>query len=278
LRSQPTPLEPGRFFGINRSERRVGGLILSDTHYRPAQRVPPHVHQRPYFGYLVGGGYWEESGRSAVSYRPLSVVFRRPREVQHGDISDRGARMFHIELPEAWMERVRELGVVPDEAVDHHGGPVLALARALYREFRQPDAASPIVIEGLALEMLGSLLRGRRPSDAGASWLGRAREILAARALEAPALGAVAAEVGVAPLRLARAFRRAYGESPGDFLRRERIRAACDRLARPGASLAAVAAELGFTDQSHFTRVFRKQVGTTPGAWRRENAPRRRRH
>ncbi|HTE54949.1 MAG TPA: AraC family transcriptional regulator [Kofleriaceae bacterium] len=274
--NEPTPLEPGRFFGVNRSERRVSGLILSEAHYRPELRVPPHVHQRAYFGFLVGGGYWEELGRRAITCAPLSVVFHPPREVRRGVISQGGARMFHAELPDTWMERVRELGVVPDEAFDHHRGPLVQLARSLYREFRHPDASSPIVIEGIALEMLGGLLRGRVASDRGAPWIGRARELLHARALDAPGLDEVAAELGVAPIRLARAFRRTYGESPGQYLRRERIRAACQRMAEPGVSLAAIAAELGFTDQSHFTRVFRKQVGTTPGAWRRDNVPPRR--
>jgi AraC family transcriptional regulator len=81
----------------------------------------------------------------------------------------------------------------------------------------------------------------------------------------------------VAPVRLARAFRRAYGESPGGYVRRERVRAACERLATGEVSLAALAAELGFSDQSPFTRVFRSQVGVTPGAWQRDNAPSRRR-
>jgi AraC family transcriptional regulator len=277
LRSEPTPLEPGRFFGVNRSERRVGGLILSDTQYRPELHVPPHLHQRAYFGFLIGGGYREQLGGRMVTCGPLSVVYHPPREVRYGFISERGARMFHVELPDSWMERVRELGAVPDDALDYHGGPVVALARALYREYRSPDATSPIMIEGLTLELLGSLLRGRAATDRGVAWIGRAREILHARARESPTLSEVAAELGVAPIRLARAFRRTYGESPGEFLRRERIRAACDRLARPGVSLAAVAAELGFTDQSHFTRVFRKQMGITPGAWRRENPPRGRR-
>jgi AraC family transcriptional regulator len=87
----------------------------------------------------------------------------------------------------------------------------------------------------------------------------------------------VAAELGVAPVRLARAFRRAYGESPGEYDRRQRIHKACERLAAGDTALATIAAELGFADQSHFTRVFRRQVGITPGVWRRENTPRRRR-
>src|SRR5262249_51001637 len=58
------PLEPGCFYGVNRTERHVRGLILSETEYNAKQRVPPHVHKRAYFALLLGGGYEEELGRS----------------------------------------------------------------------------------------------------------------------------------------------------------------------------------------------------------------------
>jgi AraC family transcriptional regulator len=268
--SQPIPLEPGRFYGANRTARRVQGLILSETHYTPALRIPPHVHERAYFGFLLGGGYWERLGRRVVTFAPLSLVFHPPREVRNGDISNGGARLFHVELPPTWTSRLDEHGGVPDDVLDHHGGPVVALAASLYREFRQPDAVSPLVIEGLVLEMLGAVLRSRHVTESVPGWLARAREILEddTRALS---LTEVAAEIGVAPVRLARAFRRAHGESPGDYVRRTRIRRGCELLTDPGASLAEVARSLGFVDQSHFTRVFRRLVGTTPGAWRREH-------
>jgi AraC family transcriptional regulator len=267
--SEPTPLEPGCFFGQNRTERRQGGLILSETHYRPAQTVPPHIHQRFYFGFLLGGAYYEQLGRRGADFGPLSVVFHPPREVRCGAISPLGARLFHVELPDAWLERTRELGTIPDEALEHHGGPLVARARALYREHREPDAASPLVIEGLVLEMLGELLRSGRARDDGAAWLRRAHELIMDRACEPLDLATLAAETGVAPVRLARAYRRRYRESPGETLRRERVRRACALLADPERSLASIAAELGFADQSHFTRVFRKLAGVTPGEWRR---------
>jgi AraC family transcriptional regulator len=269
MTAEPTPLEPGHFYGETRSERRVGHLILSETHYRPALRIPPHIHQRAYFGFLLAGGYWELLGRRAVTFEPLSVVFHPPREVRRGDISRGGARLFHAELPDPWIERLREFGGVPDAALDHHGGLLASHARTLYREFRRPDAASPLVIEGVVLEMLAALLRRQPPADSAPAWLGRAREVLDEAGTVVPTLAGVASQVGVAPVRLARAFRRTYGESAGDYVRRRRIRLACERLKDPRLSLADVAAEMGFADQSHFTRVFHKLIGVTPGAWRK---------
>src|ERR1043166_5631377 len=58
MHDAPTPLPPGRFFGVNCSERQVGGtsgLVLSETVYQPSQRIPRHAHERAYFAYLVGG-------------------------------------------------------------------------------------------------------------------------------------------------------------------------------------------------------------------------------
>ncbi len=71
------------------------------------------------------------------------------------------------------------------------------------------------------------------------------------------------------PARLARGFRRSYGESVGERLRRLRLDAARAALERPGSDLADVAQECGFADQSHLTRAFRKAFGVTPGAFRR---------
>lgn len=163
MRNDPTPLETGSFYGENRTERRVDGMILSETHYRPAQTVPAHIHQRAYFGFLLGGAYREQLGSRTVSFAPLTVVFHPAREVRCGAISDHGARLFHVELPDRWLERAREIGTIADAALEHHGGPLVARARTLYGEFRQPDAASPLVIEG------GGAGDARRPAPRGAA-------------------------------------------------------------------------------------------------------------
>jgi AraC family transcriptional regulator len=47
-----------------------------------------------------------------------------------------------------------------------------------------------------------------------------------------------------------------------------RVRAAAEELSRGSLSLAAIAAEQGFYDQSHFSRVFKQKVSMTPGTFR----------
>ena len=65
------------------------------------------------------------------------------------------------------------------------------------------------------------------------------------------------------------AFRRTLGVAPHKWLIEQRIAQSKEKLRDGGSSLSAVAAECGFSDQSHLTRVFRQTVGVSPGAWRR---------
>ncbi len=82
-------------------------------------------------------------------------------------------------------------------------------------------------------------------------------------------LGGLAREVGVHPVTLARAFRRTYGCSIGEYVRRLRIVGAARRLEASDQSLAEIAMAAGFADQSHFSNVFKRQTGLSPSAFRR---------
>ena len=75
--------------------------------------------------------------------------------------------------------------------------------------------------------------------------------------------------LGVSPYRLSRAFTGELGESLTRYRNRVRVGHALDRLEEGEASLAGLAADLGFADQAHLTRTMRAQLGHTPTAVRR---------
>lgn len=65
-----------------------------------------------------------------------------------------------------------------------------------------------------------------------------------------------------------RQFIATYHISPHDYIRQMRVRMSCNALVFSRKSLAKVAADFGFSDQSHFTREFRRLQGETPLAYR----------
>jgi transcriptional regulator GlxA family with amidase domain len=82
-------------------------------------------------------------------------------------------------------------------------------------------------------------------------------------------LAQLAAISGLSPSHFGRAFKGSTGLPPHRWYLTLRIERARAMLTDAGASLADVACATGFADQSHFTRVFSKIVGMSPGAWRR---------
>jgi len=107
-----------------------------------------------------------------------------------------------------------------------------------------------------------------RWSDAPPRDLQRVRERLADDAARVPSLADLARLTGLSRYQVLRRFERAYGLPPHAWLLRRRAERA-RVLIRDGCTLAAAAAATGFADQSHMTRVFARQFGFTPGAWRR---------
>jgi AraC-like DNA-binding protein len=67
-------------------------------------------------------------------------------------------------------------------------------------------------------------------------------------------------------------FRRQLHVTPQQFLRRLRVRLACQELTASRRPLSAIAATHGFYDQSHFVREFRREYQLTPGEYRDRHA------
>ncbi len=78
----------------------------------------------------------------------------------------------------------------------------------------------------------------------------------------------LAAMAGVSRRQIERRFRNATGMSPTDFIIRSRLDEACQRLRDGSDSIGKIAIDLGFYDQSAFTRLFRRHLGTTPSDFR----------
>jgi AraC-like DNA-binding protein len=77
--------------------------------------------------------------------------------------------------------------------------------------------------------------------------------------------------------QLFRAFKASVGIPPLQYVASRRLEFVCLLLRTSRESLSQIAVTAGFYDQSHLCRVFRRVLGVTPAAWRRENAARRHR-
>ena len=100
---------------------------------------------------------------------------------------------------------------------------------------------------------------------------GQLRDLLDERLAQPVTLGAAAAQLGRSVPHLVRSFTREFGVSPHAYLIGRRVDAARHALLQ-GARPADVAADLGFYDQAHFTRHFKRHVAVTPARFARGRA------
>lgn len=147
-------------------------------------------------------------------------------------------------------------------------GRVLTLPEAFGAAGEELDAAllaAPDI--SAAIAALTGFLRTHRPRADLQREL--ATEIAEAMRDAGPdgSVAGIAGDFGVSPRTLQRLFARHIGASPKQVLQRHRRQQAVDRIADPGGpSLARIAAELGYADQSHLTRDFRATLGRGPSA------------
>jgi AraC-like DNA-binding protein len=97
----------------------------------------------------------------------------------------------------------------------------------------------------------------------------RAKEILQAHIVGGIRIENVARQCSLSVSHFSHAFRASTGNTPHNWIIKRRVELATTLMRNPKTSLAQVAIESGFADQSHLTRVFKRETGFSPGAWRR---------
>lgn len=127
----------------------------------------------------------------------------------------------------------------------------LALATHVAQRYGDATAAAQVFPGGLSRRQL-ELVRGH----------------IEARLDGDLSLGELSALARLSPQHFAVAFRKSVGITPHQYVLRQRVEKAKFLLAARRASIAEVAATVGFASQSHFTEVFRRLVGTTPTRYR----------
>ncbi len=269
-------LPAGFFFGKTTLRREVAGLVFAESVYLEELRIPKHEHANAFFNLVLEGTYTEACGSRTRTRGPSTLALHPSGEAHADHWHGPGGRVFHVEIPASRLEQVRAYSPILDSPADFHGGLPIWLATRLYQEHLRNDGVSPLVMEGLVLEVLAECSRRRvgDPERRPPRWLQRVRELLQERFAENLTHEAVAATAGIHPVHLARGFRQHCGCTVGDYVRKLRVDFAARQLITTDEPLAGIALAAGFSDQSHFTRTFKRQTGMTPAAFRRYGRPR----
>jgi AraC family transcriptional regulator len=245
-----------------------GPFVATEHEYEPNQRLAEHLHARPYLCIVTRGGYRERTPRGTQDC-PRSTLLLHPAGTRHSDeFFAARTRCLMIEIDAAWLDRAAGPKAFAAPLVTR-AGALHAIGGRIEAELRIRDELTALAVHGLVLETVAAAARTERQAPA---WLTRVVELIHDEPGGRHTLDGLARVAGVHPTHLARTFRARLGCSVGELVRRVRVAAAKEAIAG-GMSLAETAVACGFADQSHFTRTFRRAIGTTPAAFRRALRP-----
>ena len=260
----------GKFPTRTLNTKVFGDLILAETFYTAGQVIENHSHNTHGFIIVLKGEFVEIQSRRNHVCKSADVIFR-PAGHLHGDAFRAPAtRCLNLQFTSHWLSRFHHAEDTNTPSY-FSGGELFQLGLKIYKEYRIADQDSPLILEGLSLEMVGSASRFRNAkTETGLpQWMKKIQDRLHDSFGEPLTVLDLAAEAGIHPVYLNRAFRKRFGQTIGQYMRKSRMDYCCTKLASTSTPLAEISAGAGFCDQAHFSRFFKRMHGMTPLAYRR---------
>ena len=235
----------------------------------------PHAHEEFTIGVCVDGSEVIDYRGGHIRTGPGSIVVLAPGEMHTGgpgNATDGYAYRALYAAPTLLTD-----GVFTD-GLPHFREPLIddpELAAAILRTHTDlRECPDPLEAESRLPWLLTALARRHSASRpvpdvmVGADRIATVvRDRLADELLDPPSLASLATDLGLSRYQLLRAFRTTMGIPPYAWLAQYRVTRA-RRLLDTGLRPAEVAGLVGFADQAHLTRWFRRVLGVTPAAYR----------
>lgn len=198
-----------------------------------------------------------------------NAIYIREFDVDYSATAEGAFEFFLFELPARSDLRLRPT----NDAVD----PLLgALARRMCGWIAQPHLQTPLFLQEAGERVMEHLAavhadtrRLRRPARLSPTEVARAKDLLMSGSMDQIHLDDVARALNMPRGRFFRGFRETTGVSPYQWLIDRRLENARLLLRLTREPLVDIALACGFSDQSHFTRMFQRSQGVSPARWRR---------
>jgi AraC-like DNA-binding protein len=236
---------------------------------------PRHLHETFVIEVVVEGNVaFECSGKSYLAPKG-GIILLHPEVVHTGRSADRKAvsyRSFHPTTE--WMKWIsKQLNYdreIAFKSVTLENPPVARLLKKAHKAFQNDQ--DPLDAESLMTLAFSMLVRSQTDVSPATSFnapqsILRAKEYLEGEYSRSVQLSELANVSGLSPFYFLRAFTKATGLTPHEYLCNLRVEKA-RKLLSGGVSIAETAAETGFFDQSHLHRHFLRILGITPGKYR----------
>ncbi len=240
--------------------RTACGQLLTLTSHRSDDEIPPHKHANDYLCVVLAGGFAEQEGKRWHERLCGCFFTHHAGETHHDRFGPRGAMCVNLHFPAGESSPSID-GMCPARMKVTAEKLAFELAASLHEE---------LVMASLAAEIIGDLNATVPARQNQGKWIDRLVQAISDEPERRWSLRELSQIADRHPIHVAQVFRAKTGISLGAFQRLRRLTNLSLALRHSKTSLAMLAAEFGYCDQSHMTAEFRAAFGSSPGRYRRD--------
>jgi AraC family transcriptional regulator len=258
-------LNKGNYSGKVLDLCQADGLIADVTYYPENDDTGfPHCHENAHLSFILKGQTFEKRKHGEFERFPGQLIFFDAGEEHQSITQVFPAKNINLELEPLFFR---------NNAVTE--ADINALAKSprakftmlkVYQELVADDEYSISSINMLLLDLIH---RRAKPASGHPAWMKSVFDVLNDRWNETPSLTELSAAADVHPVTISKYFPRYFSCSLGEYSRQLKIEKSLDLITTGSFSLTEIAHHCGFSDQSHFTRTFKRLTGLAPQRYRK---------
>ncbi|WP_299246711.1 helix-turn-helix transcriptional regulator [uncultured Aquimarina sp.] len=261
-------LREGTYYGKQNSEVSFNGILLSQYNYT-VEKTAWHYHENPYFMFVLGGNMMDCNTKVKTLCPSGSIMFNNWQEAHYGAKHSDQANGFHLEFQQDWFENNGiHMNLLEGSQLIENPKMHFLFAK-LYHEFLLSDDYSELSVELLLLQICETLGEIKENDSKNIpDWIIRLRELLHYDTSDL-SLQYLSEQLDVHPVHISRAAPKYLSASLGEYIRQHKIKKAIPLILDSSNSLTEIAYQTGFSDQSHFNRVFKSYFDMNPSLYRK---------
>lgn len=255
-------LSHGEFFGQTNETLSFDGLIITDTEYTHSF-VDWHYHENPYFTFLLQGNMTEGNKKETYDCSAGTLLYHHWEDAHYNIKPDIFTRGFHIEISENWFEKFQLSKNKTEGSFNIKNPASKLLIHQIFKESKLNDNSFELSIHQLLLHIFNQVSNQKENLGKEPIWVKQIDEILHENFTEKLNLDELSQTLNIHPIHLSRDFHKYFHCNLGEYLRKLKVEKSL-KILNEYESLSEVALECGFSDQSHFIRCFKENIGITP--------------
>jgi AraC family transcriptional regulator len=257
----------GVYLGVNVSQFKAQQFLVSKTVYSENYSSDWHYHENPYLAFILNGGSIEKRKSGSIGCVPGSCFFYDSEEPHQNVNYQDNSVNFNIEFEKDFflmagldLNRLNGLHIR-----DETSAPFTVLK--IIRETQINDMHSSETINSLLLQLFDSLIN-KPPEKKKSKWAQQLADLLHDDCSAFFSLQHLSSVLDVHPVTISRYFPVYFKCTLGEYLRNIKVQQALSLMRVNDSSLTDIAFTCGFSDQSHFTRTFKRSTGMLPKEYR----------